>query len=181
MRTLRGWGKRLRAWLADGNRDRDLGDELESVVQMHLDEYPRDGMTREEARRQALIEVGGVEQVRQAVRERRGWPSLRRTGEGREVRPYAPCVRTPGFSVVAVAGDGARHRGERRVVHRGALRAVLRPLPFPHPDRLVALYSQDDRSKPDPENLTCLRPIFTTGKKSSHGYQQMAIWRLDRL
>lgn len=62
MRTLRGWGKRLRAWVADESRDGDLGEELASVVQMHTDEYVRAGMNWEEARRRALIEVGGVEQ-----------------------------------------------------------------------------------------------------------------------
>ena len=67
MRTWRGWGKRLRAWIADETRDRQLGDELESIVDMHIDEYLRSGMTRDEARRRALIEVGGLEQVRQAV------------------------------------------------------------------------------------------------------------------
>ena len=69
MRTWRGWGKRLRAWIADGTRDHQLGDELESIVEMHIDEYLRSGMTRDEARRRALIEVGGLEQVRQAVRD----------------------------------------------------------------------------------------------------------------
>jgi hypothetical protein len=80
MRTWRGWGKRLRAWIADGTRDHQLGDELESIVEMHIDEYLRSGMTRGEARRRALIEVGGLEQVRQAVRDDRGFPQL----EGRD-------------------------------------------------------------------------------------------------
>ena len=53
MRTWRGWGKRLRAWIADGNRDRDLADELESLVQMHMEEHLRAGIKREEARRRA--------------------------------------------------------------------------------------------------------------------------------
>ena len=145
MRTLRGWWKRLRAWVADGNRDRDLGEELESVVQMHMDEYLRAGMTQEEARRRALIEVGGVEQVRQAVRDGRAFAMARRM-----------LARDAKYAIRASAadawiqrggdrGDGDRHWGERRFVYCGAIRAAA-PLPFPHSDRLVALYSQDDRS-----------------------------------
>ena len=131
MRTLRGLWQALRAWVAGGDRNSDLGEELESVVQMHMDNHLGEGMRREEARRQALIELGGIEQVRQAVRDRCGLPSLE--GMVRDVK-YAirALVRTPGFSIVAVAGDGARHWSKRRVVHRGALRssapaAVCRP------------------------------------------------------
>ena len=174
MRTWRGWPKRLRAWVADGDRDRDLGQELESVVEMHTDEYLRAGMTREEARRRALIEVGGVEQVRQTVRDGRGFPRLE--GWARDAK-YAmrALLRTPGFSVVAFVvmaiGIGAS------VTLFTVVRSVLlRPLPFPHADRLVALYSQDDRSKPDLENNVASGDFYDW-QRSSHGYEQMALWR----
>jgi predicted permease len=175
MRTWRGWGTRLRAWIADGSRDRDLGEELESVVQIHMDEYLRVGMTQEEARRRALIEMGGMEQVRQAVRDGRGFPWLE--GWARDVR-YAirTLLRTPGFSVVAIVvmaiGIGAS------VAIFTVVRSVLlRPLPFPHPERLVALYSQSDPSKPDLENGYVASGDFYDWQKASHGYEQMAIWR----
>jgi putative ABC transport system permease protein len=175
MRTLRGWGKRLRAWIADGSRDRDLGEELESLLKIHMDEHLRAGMTREESRRRALIELGGVEQVRQSVRDGRGFPWLE--GWARDAK-YAmrTLLRTPGFSVVAIAvmaiGIGAS------VAMFTVVRSVLlRPLPFPHSNRLVALYSQDDRSKPDSENGYVASGDFYDWQKASHGYEQMAIWR----
>ena len=175
MRTLRGWGKRLRAWIADRSRDRDLKEELDSVVQMHTDEHLRAGMNREESRRRALLEVGGVEQVRQAVRDGRSFPWLE--GWARDAK-YAirTLLRVPGFSVVAIAvmaiGIGAS------VALFTVVRSVLlRPLPFPHPDRLVALYSQGDRSKPDSEGDYVASGDFYDWQKASHGYEQMAIWR----
>ncbi|HEV2133912.1 MAG TPA: ABC transporter permease [Terracidiphilus sp.] len=174
MRTWRGWGKRLRAWVADATRDRELGEELESVVQMHTEENLRAGMTQEEARRRALIEVGGMEQVRQAVRDGRGFPWLE--GWARDAK-YAmrTLCRTPGFSAVAMVvmaiGIGAS------VALFTVVRSVLlRPLPFPHSNRLVALYSQDDRSKPDSENNVSSGDFYDW-QKASHGYEQMAIWR----
>jgi predicted permease len=174
MRTLRGWWKRMRAWVADGNRDRDLGEELDSVVQMHMDEHLRAGMTQEEARRRALIEVGGVEQARQAVRDRRGFASLE--GLARDAK-YAvrALLRTPGFSVVAIAVM-AIGIGVSVALFTVVRSVLLRPLPFPHPDRLVALYSQDDLSKPDLENNVASGDFYDW-QKASHGYQQMAIWR----
>jgi predicted permease len=174
MRTWRGWGKRLRAWIADGTRDHQLGNELESIVEMHIDKYLRNGVTLEEAHRRALIEVGGLEQVRQAVRDDRGFPQLE--GWARDGK-YAmrTLLRTPGFSLVAITvmaiGIGAS------VALFTVVRSVLlRPLPFPGSDRLVALYSQDDRSKPDLENNVSSGDFYDW-QKSSHGYEQMAIWR----
>ena len=170
MRTWRGWGQRLETWVADGNRERDLGEELESVVRMHMDEYLRAGMTREQARRQALIEVGGIEQVRQAVRDGRSFPRLEVWA--RDVK-YAvrALVRTPGFSVVAIAVM-AIGIGSSVALFTVVRSVLLRPLPFPHADRLVALYSHDDRS----DNLTASGDFYDW-QKASHGYEQMAIWR----
>lgn len=57
-------------------RDRELAEEMESHLQMHVDDNLRAGMTPEEARRQALIKLGGVEQTEENCRERRGLPRL---------------------------------------------------------------------------------------------------------
>src|SRR5580704_12528376 len=174
MRTLRGLWQALRAWFAGGDRNSDLGEELESVVRMHMDNHMGEGRRREEARRQARIELGGIEQVRQAVRDRRGLPSLE--GMVRDVK-YAvrALVRTPGFSIVAVLVM-AFGIGASVALFTVVRSVVLRPLPFADPDRLVALYSHDNRSRPEFGNLTAPGD-FSDWQKSSHGYQQMAIWR----
>jgi predicted permease len=174
MKSLRGMWTRFRTGLGGGDRDGDLGDELESLLQMHVDDGQRAGLTPAEARRKALIEMGGVEQVRQAVRDRCGLPSVERSA--RELKnAVRALLRTPAFSAAAILvmaiGIGAS------VALFTVVRFVLlRPLPFPHPEHLVALYSQDDRSKP---NLTS--PVasadFYDWQAASHGYEQMAIWR----
>src|SRR5271170_4686998 len=51
--------------------DDDLSDELRSHVQLLTDLNLRAGMSAEEARRAARIELGGVEQVKEQVREQR--------------------------------------------------------------------------------------------------------------
>ena len=50
---------------------------------------------------------------------------------------------------------------------------LLRPLPFPHPDRLVAIYSQDAVWS----HNTVAPGDFYDWQNASHGYEQMAIWR----
>ena len=95
---------------------------------MQMDERLRAGMNQEESRRRALIEVGGVEQVRQAVRDGRSFPSLE--GWARDAKhAMSPLLRTPAFSVVAIAvmaiGIGAS------VALFTVVRSVLlRPLPW---------------------------------------------------
>jgi hypothetical protein len=78
MRKLRELWLRLRDLVSGQDSDQDITDELESVVQMHVDDNLRAGMTSDEARREALMRLSGMEQVRQAVRDRRGLPSLER-------------------------------------------------------------------------------------------------------
>lgn len=52
--------------------DRDLSEELESHLQHHIDDNIRAGMTPGDARRRALLALGGVEQTKEHVRDRRG-------------------------------------------------------------------------------------------------------------
>ena len=171
MRKLRRLWMQLRATKGGEHSDRDLADELESILQMHIDDNLRGGMTPEEARRQALIRLGGMEQVRQVVRDRRGLPWLEVFG--RDLRYAArTLLRTRGFTAVAVLvmaiGIGASV-SLFTVIHS----VLLRPLPFPHQDRLVAIYSQD----PVWSHNTVAPGDFYDWEKASHSYEQMAIWR----
>ena len=141
MRKLRRLLMRLRATIGSEHSDRDFSHELESILQMHVDDNLRAGMTPEEARRRALIKLGGVDQVQQIARDRRGLPWLEVFG--RDLRYAArTLLRTPGFAAVAMLvmaiGIGASV-SLFSVIHS----VLLRPLPFLHPDRLVAIYSQD--------------------------------------
>ena len=52
--------------------ERDLADEVSSYVELLTDKNMKDGMDERDARRAALVELGGVEQVKEEVREARG-------------------------------------------------------------------------------------------------------------
>lgn len=71
MRRLRAlWMRLMRA----GRANTEFETELESHLGMHIDDGVRAGLSQEEARRQALIRLGGAEQARQAYRERKLLP-----------------------------------------------------------------------------------------------------------
>jgi putative ABC transport system permease protein len=76
MRKLRGWLLRVVEPFTRKGRERELSAEMESHLQLHMEDNLRAGMTAAEARRQALIKLGGLEQTKERVRELRGLPLL---------------------------------------------------------------------------------------------------------
>src|SRR5215469_11860783 len=76
MRTLRGLWMRLRGQFRSRLLDDEFSAELESHLQMHMEDNLRRGMSAEEARRDALVKLGGLEQTKQAYRDRSALLSL---------------------------------------------------------------------------------------------------------
>jgi putative ABC transport system permease protein len=82
-------------------RDGELSAEIESHLQMHIDDNLQRGMTAQEARRAALIALGGVEQTKERYRDGRGVRWLETLGQ--DVRFCARLLRkNPGFTATAV-------------------------------------------------------------------------------
>ena len=78
MRPLRAWLIRLASLFGSRRREEEMAEELESHLEMHIEDNLRAGMTPQEARRHALIQLGGLEQTKEICRDRRGLPSLER-------------------------------------------------------------------------------------------------------
>jgi hypothetical protein len=69
MKRLRVWFWRLRGLASKQRREREMADELNGHLEMHIDDNLRSGMTREQARREALLKLGGLEQTKEAYRD----------------------------------------------------------------------------------------------------------------
>jgi|SRR5215469_816025 len=74
MRKLRAVLVRLRGLLHRRREDEDFAEELQSHIQMHIEDNVRSGMSPEQARRAALLKLGGVEATTQAYRDRNALP-----------------------------------------------------------------------------------------------------------
>jgi hypothetical protein len=76
MKHLRALWIRLLVLFSKAQRDRELAEEIEGHLRMHIDDNIRRGISQDEARRQALIKLGGIEQTKERVRDRRAIPEL---------------------------------------------------------------------------------------------------------
>src|ERR1700757_539235 len=75
MPTLRALLARLRnLFRGSTSLERELDAELASHLQLHIDDNLRRGLSPEEARRQALLSLGGLEQTKESVRDQRSLP-----------------------------------------------------------------------------------------------------------
>ena len=60
MRALRAWLSRFGGLFGEGRRERELAAEMESHLQLRIEGNLRAGMNAQEARRHALLKLGGA-------------------------------------------------------------------------------------------------------------------------
>ena len=76
MRQIRAFLLRLGGLFEHARQEQDLTDEFESNIAFHIEDNLRAGMSPEEARREAILRLGGIEYTKQEYRDRLGLPFL---------------------------------------------------------------------------------------------------------
>jgi putative ABC transport system permease protein len=140
MRPLRAWLLRLGGLFHRRRRDSELSDELESHLAMHIEDNMRAGMSPEEARRAALLKLGGVEQTKESYRERGGLPVLESLLQDLRFG-LRMLQKNPGFTAVSVL-TLALGIGANTTIFSVMNAVLLRPLAMEEPSRVAYVQEQ---------------------------------------
>ncbi len=133
--------ERLRAVLFRGRRRHELDEELRFHLDRDAEARVRRGIPPAEARREAALALGGVDQVKELVDDASG------------VRPLADLLadlrfgaralrRNPGLTATIIVVLGLAI-GATTAVFAVVNGVLLSQLPYPHPDRLVRIFNQN--------------------------------------
>lgn len=171
MRSLRAFWIRFCGLFATSSGADEISAELESHLQMHIDDNLRAGMSPAEARRQALIQLGGLEQTRQAVRERSTLPWFEYLAQDlrfalRQLR------KSPGFTAVVII-TLALGIGVNTALFSIVNTVLLHPIALPHPGELVSV----DAAKPNFEHGSISYPNFRDWQQQNHSFSGLAVYR----
>ena len=171
MRWLRAIVLRVRGLWRNGAAADAIAEELSAHVAMHTEDGVRAGMNREEARRRALVRLGGAEQVKQAYRERATAPGLE--GILRDVRfAVRQLAKSRGFTLAAVL-TLALGIGANAAVFSVIDAVLLRPLPYRNSDRLVVIWQTDATHRGTGAWFDSYRE-FEAWKQNSRSFETLA-------
>ncbi|HET9792819.1 MAG TPA: ABC transporter permease [Thermoanaerobaculia bacterium] len=171
MSAPRAWLRRFAEMFGKARRDRDLAEELEAHVQMRTDEAVARGVPPEQARREALQRLGGLDQTKERVRDRRGIPFVEVAAQ--DVRYGLRMLRRkPVFAGVAIA-TLALGIGANTALFSVVDGVLLNPLPYPDADRLVTLHE----SKPNFAAGSLSYPNFRDWQAMNRTFSAMAVMR----
>ena len=172
MRQLRAWLARFKGLFQKAARESDLAAEIESHLQMHMDDNIRAGMSPQEAKRIAVMKLGGIDQAKEAYRDRATIPFLESVVQDlrftlRQLR------RNPAVTLAAVLTLAAAI-GANTAIFSVVNAVLLKPLPYPHSDRVVNITTTSSLRGLD--DLVLSEAEFNEFKKHAQSFEKMAAY-----
>jgi putative ABC transport system permease protein len=155
-------------------------EELDTEIRSHLDEAIRERIARGEARgasrANALREFGNVGLVKEVTRAMWGWGMLERLMQ--DLRFGLRMLRkNPGFSLIAIL-TLALGIGANTAIFSVVDATLLRPLPYPEPERLVMLWSTGKAS--EGRRMTSCVPDYRAWREQNQVFAGLgAFWYGD--
>lgn len=150
-----------------------LDDELRSSVEFLTQEKMKHGLSQAVARREALIELGGIEQVKEEVRAVRAGRFLEDFArDGRFA--FRTLAKSPGFTTVAVL-TLALGIGANTAIFSVMDAVVLRPLPYKDPASLIMVKESIPLAGPEP--IPVCAPDVIQFQRQNQVFEAVAAFR----
>src|ERR1043166_5632574 len=127
----------------------ELDEEVRAHLEMLVEEKVRAGMMAENARREARIELGGVDQVKEQVHEVRSGHSLETFFQDFRFG-LRMLLKSPGFTLTVIL-TLALSVGANTAIFSLVNALLLKNLPYAHPERMGTIYTRISGSKPSDE------------------------------
>lgn len=162
----------LRNLLRRRHVDQDLDAEVDAYEEHLVAEKTAAGMPESAARRQARLDLGGRDAVKEAVRDRRAGAPIEQLL--RDLR-YAvrTLARSPTFTIFTLL-TFALSIGGMSVIFTLVNAVFLKPLPYDRPDQLVMVL---EASVEQPDNgFSVAAPNFVDWEKQNDVFQRMALY-----
>ena len=167
---------RLRSLFRHQQVERDLDDELQYHLERKIEQYLAQGLTPEDARYAARRDMQGLEQQKESCRDARGVNGLEHLIQ--DVRYGARMLtKTPGFTAVAVATI-ALGIGASTAIFSVVNAVLLKPLPYPDPDRIVQLVTFSPAFAPGKNWNGAAVPGFIIYREQMQAFQEIAAYDL---
>ena len=142
MSTLRALCQRFTGLFYKERKDGELAEELESHLQMHIADNVCAGMSPAEARRDALIKLGGLDQTKERYRQRRGIPFLESLLQDLRFGLRMLC-KSPRFTALAIV-TLALGIGATTAIFTLVHAVLLNSLPVAKPSELYRVGDQEN-------------------------------------
>jgi putative ABC transport system permease protein len=170
--SLRRMWARLRACFIRPSEDDDLREEIDDHLRLLQRRFEAQGLSAEQARRAAHGSFGGVEQLRERLRDQQSLPWLDAL---RQDTRYAirTIVRTP-ISSLAVIVTFALGIGANAAIFSLVNSVLLTPLPYSSPDRIVVVEPFWKNRTNNEGFRTSSAPDFHDWRAQSHFFEAMA-------
>ena len=162
---------RLRSLFRRAEADQELDDELRDHLERRTEEYVARGVTREEARRRARLDLGGIELTKEKCRDARrvNWSQ----DLAQDLRyGFRTLRKSPGFTAVAVL-TLALGIGANTALFSVVNGVLIKTLPYPNAEQLVWLAE----SKPNFATGSISWPNFLDWRKENHTFAGMSLYR----